>query len=521
MSDHFTTTGRHAGHRGESMYIDARPPTLHHRTREPRRRPAGLVFAGLAAAATTVLLARLFAGGPIGLSDQGDGNRLLCSLGLRQGNPYNSSTTDYLYLIWYDHTWYGEDCGATGTGEPYHSTQLWLAWPAKWLTHALTATDGLDLRVLGVICALLTGLAIAAVAMAVPLRTVGRSVVAGALTLIMADGTFAGYLISAYSEPAGFVGLLALVAGVLLYLRHPRWWGLLLVAGAAAFTIGAKTQTVSLLASVVPLLLLVRGPPVIGRLVVSIALCAGTATYLGAQPERFTVQNDYTAVFVEMLPNSPDAAADLRRLGLPERWTSSAGLPVNATGSAAYDPEFYTFSAHAGLADRLGVYAADPSRLFGMLGRGLDGMGKLRAIYVFSYPESAGRGPEATECRVCVIQILWKNTFGKAAALLVAAVLACAAICAFGAVSADRRRRAAGGTGLFLASAVIAQFWAVMLTEGASDLLKHMVFANLLCLILFVVTGAALATFREPVERDPDLTYARAFGHNYGRDLRT
>jgi hypothetical protein len=498
MSERFTGTGRHAGHRGESRYVDPRPPVLHrHAGHQPRRSRRGL-FPGLAAAASLVLLARLFVGGPVGLSDQGDGNRLLCSLGLRQGNPYNTSTTDYLYLLWYDHTWYGEDCGATGTGEPYHSTQRWLAWFATWLTRTVTDTQGLDLRVLGVVCALLTGLAIAGVAMAVPLGPVGRTVVAGALTLIMADGTFAGYLISAYSEPAGFVGLLALVAGVLLYLRRPGWWTLLLVAGAAAFTIGAKTQTVSLLASVVPLLMLVRGPPLVIRVCVPILLIFGTVTYLGTQPQRFTVQNDYTAVFVEMLPNSPDPAADLRSLDLPERWLASGGLPINATGSTAYDPEFHTFTSKAGLADRLGVYAADPGRLFGMLGRGLDGMGELRATYVYSYPESAGRGPEATECRVCVVQTVWKGTFGKASALLVLAVLGCAAICAFAAFSADRRRRATGGTGLFLASAVIAQFWTVMLTEGASDLLKHLVFANLLCLLLFVVTGATLATFRAP-----------------------
>ena len=88
------------------------------------------------------LAARLFVGGAIGLSDQGDGTRLLCSLGVREGNPFNASETDHVYLTWYPHHWYGEACGAIGSGEPYNSSQLWILHVAKWLTPILGLPGG-------------------------------------------------------------------------------------------------------------------------------------------------------------------------------------------------------------------------------------------------------------------------------------------------------------------------------------------------------------------------------------------
>ncbi|WP_369069183.1 glycan biosynthesis hexose transferase WsfD [Kineococcus terrestris] len=452
---------------------------------------------------------RMLGGGLVGLSDQGDGHRLLCQLGLRQGNAYNTSTRDHLYPLWFDHTWYGEDCGAAG--ERYRSTQLAPAWVATRLTHLLTDHDGLDLGVLAVLSSLLVGALVAALTLLVARRWPARLLVAAALFLVAADATFAGYFASAYSEPATFTGLLALTATVVVLLRAPvvRFPHLLAVTAATALLVGAKTQNATALAAVVPLLLvrplgrggsaLVRRLPALG---LAAALVAGTGAYLHAQPDRFTTQNDYAAVFVEMLPHSPDPAGDLAALGLPAAMVTSSGVPIGAPGSAANSPAFDGFSERASLPRRLGVYLRDPVRLVAMADRGAEGMGRLRADYVYSYPASAGRPQGALECRVCVVHDAWRAAFGGRPLVLLAAYLLAVGACVV--VAHVRRRqpatRALAGAGLVLAVALAAQFWVVLLTDGASDLVKHLVGANFTLALLLVLATAAVGALacRDP-----------------------
>jgi hypothetical protein len=503
----------------------------------PRGKWAVLFCVGLGVLGGAGLAARLFAGGAIGLSDNGDGTRLMCSLGVREGNPYNTPTSQYVYLTWYDHKWWGETCGALGSGEPYQTSELWIAQLAKWLTPVFGFPGGLDLRVLGIVFCLLVALLLTALAAWLPLPAVPRAVTVAAVWLIVADGGFAGYFVSAYSEPAALVGILALLIAVLLYWRAPyvRWWTLLAVGLTAMFTITAKTQTASFLVAVIPLALLrhswgatlrtrmrARTPQrqawplrfvplewVCSRwpaLLLCGALLGGTVAYLDAQPERFTVQNDYAAVFVEMLPHSPHPAQDLHDLGLPTSWVSSSGKLINDPTSVARDLGFADFTDHASPLDTTLIYLKEPNRLWGMLGRGLDGMGVYRPGYIHSYPPSSGR-PNTDECRVCVWQSIWEGTAGNWGPSVVLLTLLAIVLCARLAVT--RRPRgpgAVGVLGLFVALSMMAQFWAVMLSEGASDLYKHLVFTNFLAGLLAVITlvaGYLLLTTPRRLPRAP------------------
>ncbi|MEZ0165579.1 hypothetical protein AB2L27_12525 [Kineococcus sp. LSe6-4] len=142
-----------------------------------------------------------------------------------------------------------------------------------------------------------------------------------------------------------------------------------------------------------------------------------------------------------------------------------------------------------------------------MMVRGVEGMGVLRADYVYSYPASAGHPRGAFECRVCVVQDFWKGAFDGRPALLIATYLLCAAVCAT--ITLTRRRqlatRAISGTALVLLVALTSQFWVVMLTEGASDLVKHMVGANFTLALVVVLTLAALCAcaVRDPQDVPP------------------
>lgn len=467
-------------------------------------------------------------------SDQGDGVRLLCSLGLRQGNPYNTSTTDYLYLRWYEHQWYGETCGATGSGETYDSSQLWLLSAARWLSSVLNLSADLDLRALGITFCVIVAVAMSLLFVLLPGSLVARLLGVTVVMLIVADGAFAGYFVSAYSEPAALVGILAMVLAALVFWRSQRatWWGAVLVGAACLFTITAKTQAASFLFTVIPLILWrhtfgnsirsrlaarrERGARVERRhrfaaavlsrwpaLVVSFGLIVATSGYLQAQPERFQVQNGYAAVFIEMLPHSPNPEQDLVRLELDPGLVSSSGVPINAPGSASAELSFVGFEDKTSPVQTTLIYLRQPFRLIGMMGRGLTGMGVLRADYIYSYPPSAGNPPNSQECRVCIVQWTWKTLFGSAGILILFATIAAIAICwRLAVIARDRRRAAVGAVGLLLATSSIAQFWVVMLTEGASDLIKHMVLANFMTALLIAVAGYAFYLLRT-AERAP------------------
>jgi hypothetical protein len=114
-----------------------------------------------------------------------------------------------------------------------------------------------------------------------------------------------------------------------------------------------------------------------------------------------------------------------------------------------------------------------------MADRGMVGMINGRASYLGNYPEGSGNLPYAKDCRVCLISgayhlakpvrwivfpLLWGGSLG------------------LGLWIATRRRINPGlrGTGVVLASvtlATLAQFWAVMFSDGSNDLDKHMIFA--------------------------------------------
>ena len=204
------------------------------------------LLAGLISA--VVMIVRLLVPEPAGMADQGDGHRLLCALGVRNVRPWDyTEFTRFLRPSWVPHQFYGEGCGAIGSGEPYYSSQLLLLWPGKFLTPLLGWGPGLDTRAVGIVCCLVFGLLIAGLIAVLPGRRSFRVLIAAVVTMVMADGVFAGFFVSPYSEAGAFLGTLAICVTLLHYWngRGPRWLAVLLVVLATVFTVSAKTQTVS------------------------------------------------------------------------------------------------------------------------------------------------------------------------------------------------------------------------------------------------------------------------------------
>jgi hypothetical protein len=482
-----------------------------------RRRPAlttGLIWA-------CVLLFRLYYGGAVGLADNFDGHRLMCQLGVAP-HPMAAGQSLWAYTTpRYDaYTWYGESCGAGGTGQPYLSTAVIPLWIAKALTatvgnHVLALPGALDLRMLGLVYAALAATAIGWCAHELPGRTWLKVLVASGIGLVVVDSAFAPDFISPYADPAGIIGILFLLPALLRLLRVERltWREPAAVVLIAAWTIGAEAQLSTVLVAALPCLL--ARPAALPRFLRRIArprivagffgripgavLCAGLALFaLGYQQtqSRWLYENNlYNSVFGDLLDHSSHVTADLRALHLAPGLAASVGSDDIAARNSPADTALYPdFLAHASYSGELSFYADHPWRLFGVADRGLDGVSAARPDYLGNFPADAGHPAYAQECRVCVVEAAF--TLAEPLRWFVFPALWLGALIA-GLVLAVRGRarpegRSAGGVLAALAAATIAQFWFVMLTEGDSDLAKNMVFTNLGTCLLGPLLIAAL-----------------------------
>ncbi|MGR0158715.1 glycan biosynthesis hexose transferase WsfD [Paenarthrobacter nitroguajacolicus] len=488
------------------------------------------IIAGLAAAILMVI--RLLFPEPVGMGDQGDGHRLVCSLGVMNVRPWDyTAFTQYLYPSWIPHQFYGEGCGANGSGEPYYSSQLLFLWLGKLLTPILGWGPGLDTRAVGIVCCIVFGLLITALVNVLPGRISFRVLIAALVTGVMADGIFADFFVSPYSEPAAFLGTLAVSVALLHYWNAsgPRWLAVLMVVLSTVFTISAKTQTVSWLPVIALALLwqpgtrgtldgepdaVERDPSARGNAPKSTAGRGGlrrrwrtlvlpatavlvigvfSVAFIGAQPKRFSELNLYNAVFVELLPNSPTPEEDLRWLGLDQSFINAMGTTVASSRSAVYNPLYHQFAEEISLGKIAVFYITHPERLINMGERGITAMLTPELGYVGSYMESANHEPYEKERRFPVVLGL----FSAMKAVPVAFVGVQLLTILLGFAVAVRKRSAIGRLAVVMALGCWLQFWAVMLTEGQSEIYKHMIIAGFmaaLCGPLLVALISILAS---------------------------
>jgi hypothetical protein len=468
-----------------------------------------------------VLLLRLFVPTPVGMADQGDGQRLFCPLGVANPHPFDyAKLWQYIYPSWQPHQWYGEACGVSGSGEQYFSSQSIFLWPAKLLTPLLGWGNGLDTRAVGIVCVIAFGVLLTLFIALLPGRPLFRALFAAMITLIMADSVFADFFISPYSETACFLGVFAILISLMYLWRrdHVSLLGIGAVMLSTAFTIAAKTQMASVLPVVAVALLwfpirtphdrrarrdrsvreteparrrLVRGLATrVPAFVAVVALVAFTGVFLANQPKRFNELNLYNAIFVEMLPHSPTPKADLAWFGLDKTFASSSGAAIISQNSAALNPHFGEFQRNVTVSKVAVFYLSHPARLISLADRGLEAMAQPQLNYLGSYMADSGKPPSTKDQRVPVISSI-STVFRVVPLLLVVIQL----VTLFLAIAVATRRRL-GAPAVALARAVIVavfalwlQFWAVMLSEGQSEIYKHMIIATFissLCLPFIV-----------------------------------
>ncbi|MEO9223865.1 MAG: hypothetical protein ABI276_02625 [Acidimicrobiales bacterium] len=483
------------------------------------------------------MLVRMFAGGPIGLADQGDGRRLICTFNVAASQPWGTETRAYVQPTYHHEQWWGESCGADGSGEPYNSTERWMLNGAKALTSPLGFPGELDLRALGVLCAAFVGLGVAAWVLVLPGRIWHRVAVASLAGLVYADSLIAPWFVSAYSEPAAMVGILFLGPALIWLWRTERTVALklVLVAVLAMFIAAADVRAVAIVPAVVlgllwtrssrrdvPLMLaerpgrgvprrarLVKGAQRAGERTVhfartrALALCVvaalvfGSVLYIHAQPKRFAMVQKYDAFFGELLPNSPNGKGDLRSFGLPKSMIKASGTDVDSINAITRTPGFDAWNRKVSMQSIWFVYMRDPFRLVDLGTRGMHAVATGRVNYLGNFTKADG-GAYRHDNRVPIFITLFRvsDKFLPLLALLWLLTLGWG----WGAAKNRRFSTAEQGVGRFavvLVFAIATEFWITALTEGSVEYVKHMILTDLLTAFCFpTILALRLAAWR-------------------------
>jgi len=470
---------------------------------EPSRRAVWTAATVMGIVWPAIMLLRLLLGGTVGIADNGDGVRLFCPLGLVNERPWDAPMSAHVYTTWISEPRYGEQCATPGWGERYYSSQQLVLMLAKPLTQLLGLPGALDLRAVGVLCALAFGAVIALLVVLLPGPLWLRLLTSCGFGLVMCDSAFAVYFISPFSEPMGLIGLMLFCTALLLLWRKPTATrgGIVLATVALIATMTAKPQFLGVLpVGVLALLwlpsvhtqggraqqrrehsrlqrlarwLAVRWPALIACAV----LCGVAGAFTSVQVERLNRQVWYNAVFVEMLPHSPDPAGDLRALGAPTELISAIGSRLNSENSVARTPYWDEYIQNVTPGKIVFHTVTHPDRLISMGARGIQAMTHPTLYnYLGAYPPDSGHEPYSKERRVAVFTRIFE--FFEPVPALIPLILLGTLI--LGAMLASRTwarpsARAVGRMTVCVVLSVFGLFWIAMLSEGASDINKHMI----------------------------------------------
>ena len=289
------------------------------------------------------------------------------------------------------------------------------------------------------------------------------------------------------------------------------WPRLICVAMAATFAMTAKSQTTTLLPAILLALVLVPhrglglGRATAGRgrarastmtrlwqqrsfrgvtsrwpaLLTCVLLTITATSFLSHNPRRFEELTAYNQVFIEILPKSRDKVGDLRSLGVDPALAQGSGRSILDPASVARQPAYLEFRREVDQAAIVRFYATHPGRLPGLAAEGLRGMTVWRQDYLGTYTADSGQPAGSRECRICAYATLFTS-----ARILPLSIVLLWALLLFGGIKVVRRRhlghaqKAIGRLAIVLVTAAVSQFAVVMLSEGLSDLRKHLIFTN-------------------------------------------
>jgi hypothetical protein len=333
----------------------------------------------------------------VGLADNGDFAKVLRPAGLADVEPAPDR-----YFRWAPAKFAFAE--KERDPEPYVTSETFLARTAVALSR-LAGAKLFDIRALGALHAalLLVGLGLA-LAAAGDLAPAARWTAAVLLVFVFTDVAYAAPLNSFYGQAASFVFLVLTLGIAAVGIRRGGLSGGWLPAYflAAALFVCSKPQE-ALQAPILAVLGVALGGKEGRRRIAATALAAALIAtawiYFRATPPALRRVALYHALFVELLPNSPDPGADLRLLELAPGLAQYSGTTAYEDRTGLGDP-----ALSADLDGRVGygclarVYVSDPGRAVGVLRRAAWKGARMRPPFFGDLAKEAG-GPERAQSR--------------------------------------------------------------------------------------------------------------------------
>jgi hypothetical protein len=428
------------------------------------------------AAAAIVLSWQLFVPPIVGLADQGDFARVI---GLFGYGPADK-TTEYAYVAGK----YVPDPSSRLRVYEQATTEYIFAGAAVLFNKLISHDGTLDIRVIGFVHLIAFLYAFHRLLAATPVAIWPLAL------LILTDVGYAAYWNSFYAEPASFIFFLLLLAesiticraGEVTTAQAIRWsvWAFLWV-----FAKPVNTPEGILLALFAFRILPVRRIAIGGALLIASAAAINMTTI----PTPNTWPTVYDQIFLAILPESRDPAADARELGLPEDWLKYTGTGAWSQGTNLYQ------GVVTGLIGKkitngaiARFYLRHPGRIWRRAKRILPVAYSLRPEWCGNYERSADKPAGARSESFDVwagFHEHWLGPVGKP--ILIALMIApFASITAW--ICWPGRRRFIEFYGLLGLACLMA--FVVAITGDAWDNVKHLVLFNLL-LDTWLVAGIA------------------------------
>ncbi len=451
--------------------------------------PSRFLVAAPIVVAATVLALQVLVPPIVGLANNGDFEKVLGYAGLhypsdRYEDKYNTHIVREFRFV---PVWYRSG---------YLSSETALARLARDLARPFSRSGLFDIRVLGVIHALLLLLALAGLIRACRgLAWQARLVAAALLVFFFTDVGYAALFNTFYSQTAAFLFLMLTAAAVALAIRRGRLDGALCVAYflfAAAF-VGAKPQESihGLLFALFGLRLSeVRGKGWWRRPAVALAvgLCLFSLWYYRRTPQREIRKVAlYQTVFREMLPTSPDPAGDLAALGLDPRLAVYSGTHAYQPGVPIHEASFERdYFDRVGFAQIAAFYAARPVRLLGRLRRAAEKGGmRLRPHASGNFEKSApGWRPNLVSRRFAAWSGLRLKAAPAAAVWLPVLLAGNLAVAAAGWRRSSGRGRRFREAIVFFVVVAAMEFLVCSLADGLADIGRHLFVFQAICDLL-------------------------------------
>lgn len=468
----------------------------------PRRRAEGLTALVVALVVTAAALTQLFLGPDLGLADNGDGRRVLCGSGL-QPPPVSTAFTEVVFEVG---PLTDPVAGFCDRPEMRYSTSQIVLVDTAELIDGLFSDPGIDLRLVGALACVLFGLLMAGLYLGLPGTRTARLLAVGAASALLLDVSYAHYFSSAFSETAGFLGLLAVAAALAWCARRPLGVApLAALLVATAFLVTAKTQLTPLAGIVIVLVLLRyaqsrrslahprRAVALVAMFV--LAVLVGSGLQVAYQGKEFQRANLHNLVLYSVAPLSGDPAEALRDMGLDESMAQYAGSSAFNT-QAFGDPGYADFIAASSRTDVVLYLLRNPGLSTSMLEDAVTEVAAPRTLYLSELRASDRVDGSDQASRYAPVTTVLEAASGLAWPVLpVLWVL----LIAWGAVLSLRRQvrrvdlRAWGFPLVFVSTAAVAQVGIALIGDGYYELAKHQVFVSYLTCAALALTLGSLA----------------------------